>query len=161
MLIQLKFKMYSSGSYKIRGVANQFSQRSSGGNFVTISAGNYGKSFAYASKHYGTKGKVVMPETAPISRSLLIKVRPHWKYKCNASNCENSNQYYFFFFLLQSFGLEVERVPTRCQMDVVNRCVQEEKTTFLHPYNDLDVIAGHARYITVILTYFIKVVKYS
>ncbi|KAM9467382.1 L-threonine dehydratase catabolic TdcB-like isoform 1-T3 [Clarias gariepinus] len=108
--------MQRTGSYKIRGVANQFSQRSSGGNFVTISAGNYGKSFAYASKHYGTKGKVVMPETAPISRSLLIK----------------------------SFGLEVERVPTLCQMDVVNRCVQEEKTTFLHPYNDLDVIAGHA-----------------
>ncbi|KAF5906793.1 putative serine racemase, partial [Clarias magur] len=108
--------MQRTGSYKIRGVANQFSQRSSVGNFVTISAGNYGKSFAYASKHYGTKGKVVMSETTPISRSLPIK----------------------------SFGIEVERVPSQCLMDVVNRSVQEEKTTFLHPYNDLDVILGHA-----------------
>lgn len=40
-----------------------------------MSAGNYGKSFAYASKHYGSKGKVVMPETAPVSRSTLIQVR--------------------------------------------------------------------------------------
>ncbi|TSK13167.1 putative serine racemase [Bagarius yarrelli] len=108
--------MQKTGSFKIRGVANQFAQRSSGGPFVTMSAGNYGKSFAFASKHYGTKGKVVMPETAPISRSLLI----------------------------ESFGIEVERVPTTSLMDVVNRSVEEEKLTFLHSYNDLDLIAGHA-----------------
>ncbi|XP_053544081.1 uncharacterized protein srr isoform X2 [Ictalurus punctatus] len=108
--------MQKTGSFKIRGVANQFARRSSGGHFVTISAGNYGKSFAYASKHYRTKGKVVMPETSSISRALLI----------------------------QSFGIEVERVPTPCLMDVVNRCVQEEKMTFLHSYNDLDLITGHA-----------------
>ncbi|KAK2832403.1 hypothetical protein Q7C36_015865 [Tachysurus vachellii] len=108
--------MQRTGSFKIRGVANQFARRSRGDHFVTMSAGNYGKSFAYASKHYGTKGKVVMPETAPISRSLLI----------------------------QSFGIEVERVPTTCLLDVVHRCVQEEKMTFLHSYNDLDLIAGHA-----------------
>lgn len=35
-----------------------------------------------------------------------------------------------------------------CLMDVVNRCVKEEKMTLLHSYNDLDLIAGHARYIT-------------
>lgn len=64
------------GSFKIRGVANQFARRLKGDNFVTMSAGNYGKSFAYACNHYGSKGKVVMPETAPISRSLLIQV-PH------------------------------------------------------------------------------------
>lgn len=63
-----------AGSFKIRGVANQFARRLKGDNFVTMSAGNYGKSFAYACKHYGSKGKVVMPETAPISRSLLIQV---------------------------------------------------------------------------------------
>ncbi|TWW64536.1 putative serine racemase [Takifugu flavidus] len=79
-------------------------------------AGNYGKSFAYAVKLYGEKGKVVMPETAPVSRSVLI----------------------------QSFGVEVERVPTSSLMDVVNRCVQEDNMTFLHSYDDLDLIAGHA-----------------
>lgn len=39
-------------------------------------------------------------------------------------------------------------MPTTCLLDVVNRCVQEEKMTFLNSYNDLDLIAGHARYIT-------------
>ncbi|XP_070709851.1 L-threonine ammonia-lyase [Pempheris klunzingeri] len=108
--------MQRTGSFKIRGVASQFSRRPKGGPFVTMSAGNYGKSFAYASKHYGTKGKVVMPETAPVSRSVLI----------------------------QSFGVEVERVPTSSLMNVVNRCVQEDNMTFLHSYDDLDLIAGHA-----------------
>ncbi|XP_056132663.1 phenylserine dehydratase [Lampris incognitus] len=115
--IHLKLEnMQRTGSFKIRGVANQFARRERGGHFVTMSAGNYGKSFAYASKHYGSKGKVVMPETAPISRSILI----------------------------QSFGVEVERMPTSCLMNVVNRCVQQENMTFLHSYNDLDLIAGHA-----------------
>eukprot|EP00063_Salmo_salar_P033413 XP_014008248.1 PREDICTED: phenylserine dehydratase-like isoform X1 [Salmo salar] len=108
--------MQRTGSFKIRGVANQFARRPKGAHFVTMSAGNYGKSFAYASKHYGSKGKVVMPETALVSRSTLI----------------------------QNFGCEVERVPTTCLMNVVNRCVQEENMTFLHSYDDLDLIAGHA-----------------
>lgn len=108
--------MQTTGSFKIRGVAHQFAKRPKTGHFVTMSAGNYGKSFAYASKHYGSKGKVVMPETAPVSRSLLI----------------------------QRFGVEVEKVPTPSLMDVVNRCVQEENMTFLHSYDDLDLIAGHA-----------------
>ncbi|XP_060886182.1 L-threonine ammonia-lyase [Labrus mixtus] len=115
IIIKLE-NMQRTGSFKIRGVANQFAKRQKDGHFVTMSAGNYGKSFAYASKHFGSKGKVVMPETAPVSRSVLI----------------------------QSFGLEVERVPTSCLMNVVNRCVQEDNMTFLHSYDDLDLIAGHA-----------------
>ncbi|XP_061815763.1 L-threonine dehydratase catabolic TdcB isoform X2 [Nerophis lumbriciformis] len=108
--------MQRTGSFKIRGVANQFARRPEGGHFVTMSAGNYGRSFAYASKHYGWKGKVVMPETAPVSRSVLI----------------------------QGFGVDVERVPTSCLMNEVMRCVQEHNMTFLHSYDDLDLIAGHA-----------------
>uniref|UniRef100_A0A8C7X115 L-serine deaminase n=1 Tax=Oryzias sinensis TaxID=183150 RepID=A0A8C7X115_9TELE len=108
--------LVSAGSFKIRGVANQFARRPRGGHFVTMSAGNYGKSFAYALKHYGSKGKVVMPETAPESRSVLI----------------------------ESFGAEVERVPTSGLMTAVQRCVREENMTFLHSYDDLDLIAGHA-----------------
>ncbi|XP_045928414.1 L-threonine dehydratase catabolic TdcB isoform X1 [Micropterus dolomieu] len=108
--------MQRTGSFKIRGVANQFARRQKDGHFVTLSAGNYGKSFAYASKHYGLKSKVVMPDTAPVSRSILI----------------------------QSLGVEVERVPNSSLMNVVNRCVQEDNMTLLHPYDDLDLIAGHA-----------------
>ncbi|KAM7378059.1 hypothetical protein PAMA_013115 [Pampus argenteus] len=115
--IYLKLEnMQRTGSFKFRGVANQFARRPKGGHFVTMSAGNYGKSFAYASKHYGSKGKVVMPETAPLSRSILI----------------------------QSFGVDVERVPTTCLMNVVNQCIQVDNMTLLHSYDDLDLIAGHA-----------------
>uniref|UniRef100_A0A3Q3JB36 L-serine deaminase n=1 Tax=Monopterus albus TaxID=43700 RepID=A0A3Q3JB36_MONAL len=114
--IFLKLENMQRTSFKIRGVANQFTKRPKGLHFVTMSAGNYGKSFAYALKHYESKGKVVMPETAPVSRANL----------------------------LQSFGVEVERVPTSSLMNVVTRCVQEDKMIFLHSYDDLDLIAGHA-----------------
>ncbi|XP_029019761.1 L-threonine dehydratase biosynthetic IlvA [Betta splendens] len=115
VLIKLE-NMQRTGSFKIRGVANQFARRPAGGHFVTMSAGNYGKTFAFALKHYKSKGKVVMPESAPLSRANLI----------------------------QSLGAEVERVPTSSLMDVVNRCVREDNMTFLHSYDDLDLIAGHA-----------------
>lgn len=36
-------------------------------------------------------------------------------------------------------------MPTQRLMDVVNRCVQEDGMTFLHSYDDPDLIAGHAR----------------
>lgn len=42
--------------------------------------------------------------------------------------------------------MEVERAPTSCLINVVNRCVQEDNMTFLHSFDDLDLIAGHARY---------------
>ncbi|MGH0139031.1 UNVERIFIED_CONTAM: hypothetical protein FKN15_068162 [Acipenser sinensis] len=107
--------MQRTGSFKIRGVANQFARRPKGGHFVTMSAGNYGKSFAYASKHYGSRGKVLMPETAPATRSSVIT----------------------------SFGVEVERMPTTLLLSAVERCVQEDNMTFLHSYDDIDLIAGH------------------
>ncbi|XP_028809689.1 uncharacterized protein LOC114764322 isoform X2 [Denticeps clupeoides] len=115
--VHLKLEnMQRTGSFKIRGVANQFARRPGGGRFVTMSAGNYGKAFSFAAKHYGSEGKVVMPDSAPISRSVLI----------------------------QSFGIAVERVPTSALMNVVNRCVEQDNMTLLHSYDDLDLIAGHA-----------------
>ena len=39
-----------------------------------MSAGNYGRSFAYASNELGLKGNIVlMPDTAPENREVLIK----------------------------------------------------------------------------------------
>lgn len=129
-----------TGSFKIRGVANQFARRPRGGHFVTMSAGNYGKSFAHALNLYGEKGKVVMPETAPVSRSILIQVR-----ELKNRDLGMTSVIFIQCCFLQSLGVEVERVPTSRLMDVVNRCVQEDNMTFLHSYDDLDLIAGHAR----------------
>ena len=41
---------------------------------ISMSAGNYGKSFAYITNKMGLKGTIIMPETAPINRAELIQV---------------------------------------------------------------------------------------
>jgi len=43
--------------------------------FVTMSAGNYGKAFAYFCHELGLRGTVVMPITAPQNRETVIRVR--------------------------------------------------------------------------------------
>ena len=48
---------------------------------VTMSAGNYGKAFAYALNRLGLTGLCVMPLTAPSNRTELIKVC-YTMYKC-------------------------------------------------------------------------------
>ncbi|XP_043944323.1 serine racemase isoform X2 [Protopterus annectens] len=107
--------LQTTGSFKIRGVANQFAGRPRGGQFVTMSAGNYGKAFAYALKEYSSKGKVVMPETAPSSRAAIIA----------------------------SYGADVERVPQESLQLAVDNNVREHNMTFLHSFDDVDLMAGH------------------
>ncbi|XP_067915216.1 L-threonine dehydratase catabolic TdcB isoform X2 [Heterodontus francisci] len=106
--------MQTTGSFKIRGVANQFSRRESGP-FITMSAGNYGKAFAYASKHFGHQGKVLMADTAPASRTAL----------------------------LASYGVEVEQMPSKSLLPTVEQFVKDQKMIFLHPFDDIDLIAGY------------------
>ncbi|XP_039617026.1 L-threonine ammonia-lyase [Polypterus senegalus] len=107
--------MQKTGSFKIRGVTNQLVKKTKGEKFVTMSAGNYGKSFAYALNHHGFQGKVLMPDTAPPTRSAIIT----------------------------KFGIEVERMPSRLLMSGVERCIAESNMTFLHSFDDLDLIAGY------------------
>lgn len=71
--------LYISGSFKIRGVVNQFdalpaSLLSGEKPLVTMSAGNYGRSFSEACCKLGLKGKVLLPNTAPRSRLETIMV---------------------------------------------------------------------------------------
>ena len=58
---------------------------------VTMSAGNYGKSFGYAALRLGLAATVVMPDTAPPSRGEL----------------------------LASWGLTVERLPSARLLEAV------------------------------------------
>mgnify|MGYP001803352075 FL=1 len=48
---------------------------SGGKSLVTMSAGNYGRSFSEACSKLGIKGKVILPAHAPKSRMEMIKVR--------------------------------------------------------------------------------------
>ena len=69
----------SLGSFKTRGLANQLAhlppivlkekQR-----LVAMSAGNYGKAFAFAANQLGLPATVCMPDIAPVSRVKVIKV---------------------------------------------------------------------------------------
>jgi len=61
-------------------VINQFRNIPSGygtneHHLVSMSAGNYGKAFAYIASKLGLKGTIIMPDTAPDNREILIKVR--------------------------------------------------------------------------------------
>ena len=82
---------------------------------VTMSAGNYGRSFAYLCKEKELKGKVVMPKTAPGNRVDLIR----------------------------GHGLEVQLVPSSQIKDTVEQCVEKEGMLFMHPFDDLHLIAGY------------------
>ena len=68
-----------SGSFKVRGLVNQFANIPSEivhnkRRLVTMSAGNYGKAFANAVKEHNFPATLCMPESAPVSRAALIEV---------------------------------------------------------------------------------------
>ena len=67
------------GSFKSRGVVYQLSSIPNGCGtedrmLLSMSAGNYGKAFAYMTRDMGLKAKVIMPDTAPANRAKLIRV---------------------------------------------------------------------------------------
>lgn len=111
--------MQNTGSFKIRGVVNVMERapsKEAGIEFVTMSAGNFGRSFAYMCRELGLTGRVLMPITAPDNREHLIR----------------------------SFGLEVERMPTSELQSTVDLYVAERGMVFMHPFDDLQLIAGYA-----------------
>lgn len=70
---------FLAGSFKIRGVINQLESILHSGELnhkqlVTISAGNYGKAFAYYLQKAGLVGTCIVPLTAAESNVLLLKV---------------------------------------------------------------------------------------
>lgn len=67
------------GSFKIRGVINQFHHAPEAvkeglQKLVTMSAGNYGLAFTEMCSRCSMKGRVLLPDFAPLDRGNLIKV---------------------------------------------------------------------------------------
>jgi len=85
------------------------------GHLVTMSAGNYGRSYAEAARSLGLTATVLLPTTAPASRETLLK----------------------------QAGVSVERLESRNLMMAVERH-QANGATFLHPFDCRHLIAGHA-----------------
>jgi len=115
-VVSLKLEnMQTLGSFKTRGVANVM--RSLVGSktpMVTMSAGNFGRSFAFAAQLNGIKGTVVMPQEVPKDRVEFI----------------------------QNHGLQVELCPPAQIMEKVD-CHVANGAVFSHPFDDVKLIAGY------------------
>lgn len=108
-----------TGAFKIRGAYNKLyklndEEKSKG--LVASSAGNHAQGVAYAAKKLGVKATIVMPKTTP-----FIKVDSTKSYGASVvleGSCYDE---------AYEKALEIER---------------ETKATFIHPFNDMDVIYG-------------------
>lgn len=108
-----------TGSFKLRGAYYKISQlnedqRKSG--IIACSAGNHAQGVALAASRMGIRSVVCMPDGAPISKVEATK----------------------------AFGAEVCLVQGAYDDAYAYACALQEKTgmTFIHPFNDEEVIAG-------------------
>lgn len=108
-----------TGSFKLRGAYNKIAsltkeERDRG--VVASSAGNHAQGVAYAASCFGVESTIVMPETAP-----LAKIQATLGYGAN----------------IVKFG----EVYDECYNKAME--LKDQKgATFVHPFNDNDVIAG-------------------
>ncbi|ABR49532.1 threonine dehydratase [Alkaliphilus metalliredigens QYMF] len=108
-----------TGSFKIRGAYNKIAkltlkQKQDG--LIASSAGNHAQGVAYAAKELGVEATIVMPNTAP-----LVKVEATKSYGANVvlwGDCYD------------------EAYAKACQLQ------KKYGYTFIHPFDDLDVIEG-------------------
>ena len=108
-----------TGSFKIRGAYYKISRLSESEKSVGViacSAGNHAQGVALASKKFGLKAKICMPKSAPISKIEATK----------------------------SYGAEVILVDGVYDdaHDEAERLKTKHGYTFIHPFDDEDVIAG-------------------
>jgi len=108
-----------TGSFKIRGASNKIAalvERGEARAVVASSAGNHAQGVAYAATKLGIPATIVMPKAAPIAKVQAT----------------------------EGYGAKVI-LHGDCYDDAYAKAMeicQEENATFLHPYNDPDVIAG-------------------
>lgn len=108
-----------TGAFKIRGAFNKISKLSNDEKqrgVIASSAGNHSQGVAYAAKQLGVKATIVMPKTTP-----LIKVSATKSYGANV-------------VLHGDYYDEAYKKATEIQ--------KENNYIFVHPFDDLDVIAG-------------------
>lgn len=108
-----------TGSFKIRGAANKIAallERGEATSVVASSAGNHAQGVAYAAHRSGIPATIVMPAAAPIAKVQAT----------------------------EGYGAKVV-LHGDCYDDAYARAMEicaEEKATFLHPFDDYEVMAG-------------------
>jgi threonine dehydratase len=110
--------LQTTGSFKLRGAINRLTllkERAEGTRVVAASAGNHGQGVAFAAAHLGMPATIVMPQGASISKQL-------------------ATQGYGAEVILhgRDLGEALERAQT----------LVAQGYTFIHPYDDPEVIAG-------------------
>jgi threonine dehydratase len=108
-----------TGSFKLRGALNKI--RAVADNWrgvVAGSAGNHAQSLAYAARAHRVPSEVFMPESAAISKIAAV----------------------------HAFGAEVHQIGESVDDCVAAAREHAERTgqTFVHPFDDVDVITGQA-----------------
>jgi threonine dehydratase len=108
-----------TGSFKIRGAVNKIeslsdAERKAG--VVAASAGNHGQAVAWAAREAGIEATIFMPAETP-----MAKVEPTRNYGARA---------------------ELEGATFEDALDAAVAYVEETGSTFIHPFEDPDVIAG-------------------
>jgi len=108
-----------TGSFKIRGATNKLSamvERGERTPVVASSAGNHAQGVAFAASAFGIPATIVMPKTAPIAKI-------------------QATEGYGAKVVLAGAGYD-DAYARACEI------CEQEGAAFLHPYNDLEVIAG-------------------
>ena len=109
-------------SYKIRGAYNKMcslTQEEKDRGVICASAGNHSQGFAFACSHLGISGIVYMPSTTP--KQKVDKVKMFGKDKVKV------------ILIGDTFDDANDQAKKHCD---------REKLTFVHPFDDLKVIAG-------------------
>ncbi len=109
------------GAFKMRGAANALlalSEEEKNKGVATHSSGNHAQAVALSAKNHKVKAYIVMPENAP-----AIKRAATAGYGAEIITCAST--------------LEARE-------STLNKVVEKTGATFLHPYNNYDVIGGQA-----------------
>ena len=121
---QLYFKcenFQKMGAFKMRGATNavlQLSNAQKRNGVVTHSSGNFAQALALAAKNLNIKAHIVMPSDAPAVKKAAVK--------------------------------GYNGIITECEPNIASRQATAQKiqietgATFIHPYNDFNVILGNA-----------------
>jgi threonine dehydratase len=109
------------GAFKMRGATNailQLSEADRSKGVITHSSGNFAQALALAARTLDTKATIIMPSNAP-------------KVKIDA---------------VKEYGAEIiECAPTLESREKTCDAVRAKTSaTFIHPYDDINVIVGHA-----------------
>jgi len=109
------------GAFKMRGAANvglSLTEAERRKGLATHSSGNHAQAVALTAKSLNTKAYIVMPNNAPAIKKAATK----------------------------GYGAEIfECEPTlQAREDGLAKVIEKYGATFIHPYNNFDVIAGQA-----------------